>query len=160
MIWAEMTNQQRSEAVMARLLDGRSAMDIALDLGAKSRNVIIGHIDRHIPKDRRPKRTRAFNRPPKPAREPRPPRERKARPAPRKEISLIPVDATPIGKYDAAFRALPGTSPVTLVNLENGQCRWPVDIDGKTLFCGCGVVENKNYCAIHNEMGRAKPEEA
>lgn len=159
MIWAEMTRDQRRETVSSLWQTGATAQSIA-DALATSKNAVIGLIHRLPRHDRPIPRTRAPSRP------------KRHDPIGRlgdesinnwkrsKGFSLVPIDATPIGKYDAAFLPLPGTSPVTLVDLENGQCRWPVDIDGKTLFCGCGVVESKRYCAIHNETGRAKPEEA
>lgn len=155
MTWAEMTRDQRREAILPLWQNGATAQSIA-DALVTSKNAVIGVIHR-MPRHKRPAaRIRAFNRPPKPAREPR---ERKPRPAaPPKEISLIPIDATPIGKYDAAFQPLPGASPVALVDLEKGQCRWPVDIDGKTFFCGCGVAENETYCEIHKVVSRAGAE--
>lgn len=53
----------------------------------------------------------------------------------------------------AAWRALPDTAPVSLLDLEPGMCKWPIGETGPYLFCGAhteGV-----YCAIHTANSRS-----
>lgn len=59
-----------------------------------------------------------------------------------------------------AWRALPGTSPVPLVDLERGMCRWPIG-DKPVLFCGCATKDEATYCPTHHVMsiGEGTPSE-
>jgi len=46
----------------------------------------------------------------------------------------------------------PSAAPVSLMDLEDNMCRWPVDVAGSTkqMFCGCAAEsEGKSYCAEH-----------
>jgi hypothetical protein len=51
----------------------------------------------------------------------------------------------------------PGANPVTLMDLEDGMCRWPVDVAGATkqMFCGCAVKgEGESYCSGHGRVAQ------
>ena len=52
-----------------------------------------------------------------------------------------------------AWEALPGTSPVSLVDLEPGQCKWPIG-DKPILFCGAAA--DGVYCESHTAMAWTK----
>ena len=52
---------------------------------------------------------------------------------------------------------LPSGEPVDLMGLEDGMCRWPVDVTGATkqMFCGCAVSgEGESYCAGHGKVAK------
>jgi hypothetical protein len=62
----------------------------------------------------------------------------------------IPIDAgvkTVLVK--GRWNAIAGREPVSLVDLMQGQCKWPIGQDAPYLFCGCEAVEGKSYCAAH-----------
>jgi GcrA cell cycle regulator len=49
-----------------------------------------------------------------------------------------------------AWDPLPGTTPVAMMDLEPGMCKWPIR-DGKPyLFCGC--PSNAQYCEYHSTV--------
>lgn len=52
-----------------------------------------------------------------------------------------------------AWDALPGTTPVTLMDLEPGMCKWPIGQDRPYLFCGAHA--DGVYCPEHTQ--RATP---
>lgn len=70
-------------------------------------------------------------------------------PAPKQKIEEA---KTRLSTMDAAFA--PTLKAVTLDGLQSNHCRWPVDQDGKTLFCGEDRVEGhrKPYCSKHVRM--------
>lgn len=49
----------------------------------------------------------------------------------------------------------PSTNPVSLMDLEDNMCRWPVDVEGsqKQMFCGC-QTDGRSYCAGHALVSR------
>lgn len=47
-----------------------------------------------------------------------------------------------------AWAPLAGSRPATLLELGGNGCRWPVTVNGATLFCN-EVREGKSYCAHH-----------
>lgn len=49
-----------------------------------------------------------------------------------------------------AWRRLPGSSPVALIDLEPGMCKWPIGEEAPYLFCGeaCEGV----YCEHHQAL--------
>lgn len=59
------------------------------------------------------------------------------------------------GPRGAVWRPLPGHVPVALVDLERGQCRWPLGDprDPGFGFCGLPVAgEKTSYCAAHHRV--------
>ena len=59
---------------------------------------------------------------------------------------VLPKAEKPKGE---AWTPIPGTTPVTLVDLEAGMCKWPVSDDKPFLFCAAPSVEGKSYCQHH-----------
>ena len=55
------------------------------------------------------------------------------------------------------WQPLPGTTPVSLIDLTDMHCRWPIG-DPVTGYCGCDRQPGSSYCATHFEM--ARPERA
>jgi len=48
------------------------------------------------------------------------------------------------------------SGPVRLLDLERGQCRWPMNAPAKGLqylFCGEPQVAERSYCAVHCKVG-------
>lgn len=61
------------------------------------------------------------------------------------------------GKWDA--RPVPDSKPALLIDLENDQCRWPLEeqdgIRGRFLMCGAPRVDDKcSYCMLHWRRSR------
>jgi GcrA cell cycle regulator len=59
----------------------------------------------------------------------------------------------------AAWSPLPGTAPVTLVDLDRGMCKWPVGDTAPFLFCGASC--EGSYCETHQALsaGQGTPSE-
>lgn len=115
-----------------------------------TRNAVIGKVHRlHLP-SRRPAK------PGKPGSIPKPRkhhylsvRRRVALKMPLKDPPKIKVvKPEPKRPEQPAWTALPGTVPVSLVNLEVGMCKWPIGEDSPYLFCGC-TAANGHYCLEH-----------
>lgn len=53
-----------------------------------------------------------------------------------------------------AWVALPGSEPKGLVDLEPGDCRWPIGEDSPFLFCSL-PVEHGHYCHTHAARARS-----
>lgn len=52
-----------------------------------------------------------------------------------------------------AWKPLPGSTPVTLAELERGFCKWPLDLPDATEFHFCALAADGGpYCAKHAEM--------
>lgn len=64
------------------------------------------------------------------------------------------TDPTPL--RNAAWRPLEGREPVEIEHHTTG-CRWPIDIDGRTLFCNA-PARHGVYCEAHQALsGRPDP---
>ncbi len=46
--------------------------------------------------------------------------------------------------------------PVALVDLQNRHCRWPVDVDGTTMFCGADK-QTGSFCEGHARLAYRVP---
>jgi GcrA cell cycle regulator len=53
---------------------------------------------------------------------------------------------------EAAWNALPGSSPVELVDLEPHHCRWPIGADSPFLYCAQHRHQGSSYCEAHALM--------
>lgn len=53
----------------------------------------------------------------------------------------------------AAWEPVPGSSPVSLIDLEPGMCKWPIGHDSPYRFCGLASGEG-SYCEHHASMSR------
>ncbi len=60
----------------------------------------------------------------------------------------------PPSRYAKAFIPLPGSTPVALVDLERGRCKWPIG-DGPILMCGLPAPDGR-YCTTHAKMAKDK----
>ena len=70
-----------------------------------------------------------------------------------------PPDQAPRAKIGAhAWKPLEGSSPVSLMHLAAGHCKWPVELAGETEAHFCGMGTEETYCASHRhaESERSK----
>jgi hypothetical protein len=159
-----------TEAELARVKDmdaaGKSAAEIAAALGGRTRNAVLGLLNRTKIGGGRLRRA-----PSKP-RQPRPPREKTIRVAVRdsgkinasgfqlsgcEAFSAPPLSGKPLAGTPLAGKAL--------MDLEWNDCRWPVNaakfecnaagvyrlLPGEQhLFCGAKALAGKPYCAAHH----------
>lgn len=95
--------------------------------GERARDTIRANY--HMPRERQPR--------PKPApRAPRPPK-----------IIVLATEA----EKAAAWLALPGSRPKSLLDIRDHMCRWPVG-EHPFLFCADPVMEGQSYCAHHHKL--------
>jgi GcrA cell cycle regulator len=84
----------------------------------------------------------------------RPPGPKKRKPKPRRRI-VQPVAMPEFVVLEARaepWRPLPGSTPISLMDLTDRVCRWPVGGDHQTPgigFCGSPVMEGRSYCPEH-----------
>lgn len=77
-----------------------------------------------------------------------------------KPLKLAPLKKAKEKPRGEAWEPIPGFAPVSLLDLEPGQCRWPVGSDGTHTFCGA-TVGHGPYCPHHHEwsIGNGTPSE-
>jgi GcrA cell cycle regulator len=134
---------ETNTAELRRMWDeeGLSSGDIAFIMGI-TRNAVIGRV-RRLGLQMRDNKVQPRFRP----RKERAPETIKRRPRPLLPISL-PGD-TRFMRGDA-WAPLPGSSPVPLIDLEPGMCKWPVSEDRPHLFCGAAA--HGPYCEYHHAL--------
>lgn len=124
--------------------DGPSASAIAAELGCATRNAVIGKAKR-------------LGLPPRPngwekSDTPRPSRKR-GKPARTWNGTLSPPElpTEPEIAPDVYDQAIPQAQRRTLLQLEEGQCRWPVGHPRAPdfFFCGAAALPERPYCAAH-----------
>lgn len=50
-----------------------------------------------------------------------------------------------------AFSALPGAFPLNFMEINEKTCKWPIDVEQETMYCGM-PIESKTYCVCHNRL--------
>lgn len=130
--------------------EGLSCSQIAYILGLGfSRNSVIGKVHRLKLHETYPraswKATRRIFQP----RSPRKPRA----PAARKVRLNVPPEFPAVPPRAEAWKALPDTKPITLMELNENTCRWPVGDVSPFLYCGCEPADGSSYCAAHRALG-------
>jgi GcrA cell cycle regulator len=118
---------------------GESAAVIGAHLGV-SRSAVLGKARRLHLALRRGDRERKPHTETKVPRVPRAPKEPKP-------SQRAPLFARPEGN---AWDPVPGTVPLPLLDLQRGQCKWPVSQDAPFLFCAAPAEEGRPYCAHHH----------
>lgn len=58
------------------------------------------------------------------------------------------------------FVPLPGSLCCSLLSLSHGQCRWPLEVDGTTVFCGLRQAGDGPYCRDHDSMAHNRLSES
>jgi GcrA cell cycle regulator len=136
--------------IEALIKKGHSSSVIGQRLGM-TRNVVIGIRHRYLQHlvHSKPK-TRS-----EPARIPK-------RAAPTKKVRPMPTrpefESAPLPREEV-WRALPGAEPVSLLDLEEHHCRWPIGQQHVVGFCGCRKVPGMPYCEKHAATAMALPKE-
>ena len=143
--WESMTREQRVEAVRQYATYGETPRMIAARFEV-SRNIVMGLAYRSgfnfggNEKNARKKRT-----PPKPKPGQKPfwgPKTDATLPKPRKPDLIW---------TSRAYEPLPGTVPVSLLDLPRRCCKWP--IGDPVLFCAV-PTDGRNYCTEHHKRSR------
>lgn len=139
--------------------DGYSATEIACEFGdSVTRCAILGKVHRLGLPHRTTKVKRDSGRPRLVV-----PRKQETRPRmtkPRREALGIvkppKFKPEPPKPPRSAWEAIDGMIPKQLVDLEHGDCRWPIGADHPYLFCGQPSPEGKSYCLAHAAMALNK----
>ncbi len=90
--------------------------------------------------------------------------ENKPRFTKRRRIALgLPADLPPLKvslqkPQGEAWEPIPGVMPVSMLDLDVGQCKWPVGKDSPYLFCGAPST-HRHYCEHHHawSVGQGTP---
>ncbi|MGG7517352.1 GcrA family cell cycle regulator [Allorhizobium undicola] len=160
---------ERVEKLKKLWMEGLSASQIATQLGGVSRNAVIGKVHRlclpgrakaggaTAAPARAPKRPAAAPRPANYQARPSAPRPAAVRPASAVAVlrddmdveSLDRVIATPVSST-----SLPASKRLSLTDLTERTCKWPVGDPMKEdfHFCGCDSADGSPYCAYHAKL--------
>lgn len=55
-----------------------------------------------------------------------------------------------------AWSALPDAMPISLLQVTDQTCRWPIGDDLPFSFCGCPVAPGSSYCPTHKHRSTGK----
>lgn len=149
--WPDERTAKLRELVAA----GLTSRKIAKALGGISRNGVIGKC-RRLGLSLKGEQSNQWTAAEKPAKPKRPPATR-LKPGPRpagleqKQAAgaLLPPWHVVAAE---AWKRLPWSKPVELVNLSPDGCRWPIGEHSPYLFCNRFVVNGRPYCCTHNQM--------
>jgi len=139
--WPLFWTEEKTAALTKLWNEGWSASEICRKIKARSRDAVIGKVWRL--KLQRKRRSA-------PAR----PITKKPRPAVRSEVAP-PLAPAPSISFTESDQTVPGMRPCSLLELKDGQCKWPIGDPKKPdfFFCGGKAVEGEVYC--HGHMGMA-----
>ena len=136
--------------------DGLSASQIAAEIGGVTRNAVIGKVHRLGLSGRGKTKAASSQRPRKATRSPSAPTPITQQPAPRSTVMLAPVPAplaidAPQETALADEVAIPMSERVTIMDLRESMCRWPMGDPTKPefRFCGARSVSGLPYCNHH-----------
>ena len=146
MYWTE----EREEKVKKLWAEGLSASQIAAQLGDVSRNAVIGKVHRlnlaSRSKGGRPRAPGA----------PRASRAKSAASAPASALVQTSTPYVPAAQASAHARAAMVIAPVslrlTLTELTEHTCKWPIGDPLKDDFSFCGVQATHAYCSYHAKL--------
>ena len=157
---------ERVELLKKLWTDGLSASQIAAELGNVTRNAVIGKVHRlgmsGRAKDAKPA-TSAAARPRKVTRAPSAP----APIAPQPHVNnvvMAPIPLQAVAEAPVVFAdaedevAIPMSERVTIMDLRESMCRWPMGDPTKPefRFCGARSITGLPYCTHHaRKIGRA-----
>jgi len=140
---------------------GLSCGRIAAELGdGATRNSVIGKVHRlklprRLTSDRFPTRKPGERGPDRKLRMTKPRRIALGQPA-----DLPPIKISQQKPQGEAWEPITGFEPVSLLDLEAGQCKWPVGKDSPHHFCGAPAT-HRHYCEHHHawSVGVGTPSE-
>ena len=170
MSWTE----ERVERLTKMWTEGKSASDIAKELGEVTRNAVIGKVHRLGLKGRVVKDAKAKTEAPKKTTKPKAPKVEVVEPA---ETPIVESDASeepvvqtlemiaaqkddiPMEAREQALKIESQSKRLTLMQLTERTCKWPVG-DPATddfWFCGHPSKAGKPYCDAHVELAFQAP---
>lgn len=148
---------ERVELLKKLWSDGLSASQIAAEIGGVTRNAVIGKVHRLGLSGRGKAKAAAPQRPRKPTRAPSAPAPI-APAAARSPVVLAPpppgLVAEPEVEDTVDEVALPVSERVTIMDLRESMCRWPMGDPTKPefRFCGARSVTGLPYCSHHSRV--------
>jgi GcrA cell cycle regulator len=128
--------------------DGLSASQIAAELGGVTRNAVIGKVHRLGLSGRAKAKAVAASRPRKVVKAP----ARTSTISFRGNLAVVEVlDATPMAEPVRENVVIPMSRRVSIMELREGVCRWPLGDPMHTDFayCGADCGGGKTYCEAH-----------
>ncbi|MEN3929882.1 GcrA family cell cycle regulator [Microvirga sp. W0021] len=146
---------ERVELLKKLWASGKSASQIAAQIGGVTRNAVIGKVHRLGLSGRGKVKSASTSRPRRAKTEAAPAQPRAQRPIKVAPISMV-ADAEPTDVVLPSINevAIPPSERVALVDLRESMCRWPIG-DPMTSdfgFCGGGAVAGLPYCAHHCQI--------
>jgi len=145
---------ERVELLKKLWSDGLSASQIATELGNVTRNAVIGKVHRLGLSGRAKDKAAAAQRPRKAARSPSAPVA--IPPQNRTNVIMAPVPRPLVIHEEPAVPAeddlgIPVSERVTIMELRESMCRWPMGDPTKAefRFCGARSVSSLPYCDHH-----------
>ncbi|MCV0395444.1 MAG: GcrA family cell cycle regulator [Rhizobiaceae bacterium] len=145
--WTRLTAREKADAVLPMVHEGMTMTAIAARFTNCSPGAIVGAINRMrkagvvVPSNK----------------------QNGGRPRTAKEPRRKPKPSEPIIRISraSAFDPIPGTTPVTIMELGSTTCRWPVS--GRepvaSEYCGQACPVDQPYCASHAELSRSHQHE-
>jgi GcrA cell cycle regulator len=149
---------ERVEQLRSSVVNGLTCSQIAAQIGV-TRNAVIGKIHRLGLSPGRPPGASVRACPPR-ARQPR------AVATQRRLLRLMWSEGAPVADAAASPAAVDSAQPCSLLDLDRGKCRWPINAaacdrsDGSAgdfVFCGNAAVDGFSYCAGHARMAYRPP---
>lgn len=148
MAWTE----ERVTELKKLWAEGHSASQIASQLGGVTRNAVIGKVHR-LGLSGRATPSRPVKRPPRLAR-PKPQTIRAGGAA--KSTPAAPAAPRPPAEPAVALepQRLPNGDLVTVMNVKDSMCKWPIGdpADPNFSFCGRKAADGSPYCAEHAKV--------
>lgn len=147
---------ERVELLKKLWADGLSASQIAAELGNVTRNAVIGKVHRLGLSGRAKDKAAApaAQRPRKAARAPSAPAP--IAPQTRNNVVIAPISRPPVAEEEPETMpvdevAIPMSERVTIMDLRESMCRWPMGDPTKPefRFCGARSVTGLPYCSHH-----------
>jgi GcrA cell cycle regulator len=148
---------ERVELLRKLWLEGMSASRIASELGAGiTRNAVIGKVHRLGVSGRSKGASNPAPRPPRAKPSPRPVPSRSQGPSVRGNTALAfapELLAMPVARQ-AESVIVPIAERVTIMDLSEGMCRWPLGDPAQPefRFCGSKAATGAAYCAGHRRL--------
>jgi GcrA cell cycle regulator len=146
---------QRVEQLRSFVVNGLTCSQIAAQIGV-TRNAVIGKIHRlGLSPGRPPGATHTCR--------PRPARQQQRAASQRRVLRLMWSEGAPVADSAIAPVAIDSAQPCSLLDLDRGKCRWPLngpardDGAGDFVFCGNTAVDGFSYCAGHARMAYRAP---
>lgn len=153
MAWTE----ERVTELKKLWAEGHSASQIAKQLGGVTRNAVIGKVHR-LGLSGRATPSRPVKRPPRLARpKPTPQTIRtgaKPRPEAAPKPAAAPEPSPAVAEAPQEPQRLPNGDLVTVMNVKDSMCKWPIGdpADPNFSFCGRTSSEGSPYCAEHAKV--------